>query len=426
MNWIVTIARNFSIGMRTAFVEMGQHKLRSILSTLGVMLGVASLVTMLSLMGGIQVFLNDRMGRWTGTMMLHGARADDVPVKERIAWSRSPGMKLSDADSMETLSRDVEEVRRSVDRRGDVLLGGHRSWRTRIRGVTPEAFNVDTGTIALDEGRLLDNEDYRKGRRVCLLTWGLVNHFSSRLEGPDGSKPSLIGKSVSYRGTRFEVVGTLRPKDPDFEPWHWNRVVVIPLQTMLRDVTGPNPDPGFYSVVVTDAMRFDQQAARIARFLTGVHRGVTDFEWHGADWAENMKRMMQNIQRIMGIISVVSLLVGGLGIMNVMLSSISERIKEIGVRKALGARNAQIFIQFLAETTTLSCTGGVVGALLGLTPLFFGEAIKRSTDGVIMPTILPVHALIVLVTIVGVGIVFGLYPAVKASRMNPVDALRYE
>jgi putative ABC transport system permease protein len=352
---------------------------------------------------------------------------DDVPVKERIAWSRSPGMRLSDADSMETLDGEVREVRRSVDRRGDVLLAGHRSWRTRIRGVTPETYAVDTSTIALDEGRLLNDTDYRSGRRVCLITWGLVDYFAPKLSsGRNGGRVSLVGQSVTYRGVRFEVVGTLKPRDPDFKPWHWERVVVVPLNTMLRDISGPNPDPGFYSVVVTDASRFDEQAARIARFLSGVHRGVTDFEWHGADWAENMQRMMQNIQRIMGVISIVSLLVGGLGIMNVMLSSISERIKEIGVRKALGARNAQIFIQFLAETTTLSCTGGVVGALVGMIPMFFGEAIKKSTQGVIMPTILPLHALIVLCTIVGVGVVFGLYPALKASRMDPVDALRYE
>jgi putative ABC transport system permease protein len=180
-------------------------------------------------------------------------------------------------------------------------------------------------------------------------------------------------------------------------------------------------------VVVTDAQRFDEQTGRIARLLTGLHRGVTDFEYHGAEWADNMKRMMNNIQLIMGLLAGVSLLVGGLGIMNVMLSSISERIKEIGVRKALGARRAQIFIQFLAETTTLSCTGGAIGGLLGLAPkVFFGEAIKKSTQGVMMPTILPEHALIVLLTIVLVGVVFGLYPAVKASRMDPVDALRYE
>jgi putative ABC transport system permease protein len=420
------IVRNFSIGMRTAVIEMGQHKLRSFLSMLGVMLGVAALVAMLSLIGGIQTFLKDKMGRWAGTMMLHASHADDVPVAERISWSRSPGLRLSDADYLDTASADVDEVRRSVDRRGELMLQGLRAGWSRVRGVTAATYNVDTTTIALDEGRLLSNDDYREGRRVCLLTWGLRDFFADRLKDRSGDRPSLVGRSITFRGIRFEVVGTLRPRDPDFRPWGWDRIMVIPLAAMQRDIVGSNPDPGWISIVVTDANRFDEQTNRIARALSGVHRGVTDFEYHGADWADNMKRMMNNIQLIMGLLAGVSLLVGGLGIMNVMLSSISERIKEIGVRKALGARRAQIFIQFLAETTTLSCTGGAIGALLGLTPMLFGETIKKSTQGVMMPTILPEHALVVLITIVSVGVVFGLYPALKASRMDPVDALRYE
>lgn len=420
------ILRNFAIGMRTAFVEMAQHKLRSFLSMLGVMLGVAALVTMLSLMGGIQTFLKEKMGRWNGTLMLREAHADQVPLKERITWSRSPGMRLTDADYLDTACQEVDEVRASITRRGQILLGGHRVDWARIRGVTPVTYDVDTPTVALDEGRLLNEEDYREGRRVCVLSWGIRDEFAERLKDRSGSEPSLVGRSVTYRGIRFEVVGTLRPRDPDYRPWHMERVMTVPIKAMQTYIAGSNPDPGWMSVVVTDADRFDEQSGRIARIIAGLHRGVTDFEYNGAEWAENTRRMMTNIQMIMGILAGVSLLVGGLGIMNVMLSSISERIKEIGIRKALGARKAQIFIQFLAETTTLSLTGGSIGAMLGLIPMLFGDAIKESTQGVMMPTILPEHALIVIVTIVSVGVVFGLYPAIKASRMDPVDALRYE
>jgi putative ABC transport system permease protein len=109
-----------------------------------------------------------------------------------------------------------------------------------------------------------------------------------------------------------------------------------------------------------------------------------------------------------------------------MLSSIAERIHEIGVRKALGAKTLQVFVQFVAETTTLSFAGGAVGVALGCIPLLFKDAIKKSTEGAISPTILPQHALLVFAIIAGVGILFGLYPAVKASRMDPVEALRYE
>lgn len=112
--------------------------------------------------------------------------------------------------------------------------------------------------------------------------------------------------------------------------------------------------------------------------------------------------------------------------MNVMLSSVSERIREIGIRKALGADNLQIFVQFITETITLSLTGGCFGFLFGLTPLLFKEAILRSTQGSIEPAILPMHILFTFTVITLLGIIFGLYPAIKASRMNPVEALRYE
>ncbi len=112
--------------------------------------------------------------------------------------------------------------------------------------------------------------------------------------------------------------------------------------------------------------------------------------------------------------------------MNVMLSSVSERIYEIGIRKALGARTLQIFVQFLSETTTLSLTGGSAGIFLGMITLLFKEGIKKSTDGAIEPTIIATHVIYVFCIIVGVGIVFGLYPAIKASRLNPIEALHYE
>ncbi len=128
----------------------------------------------------------------------------------------------------------------------------------------------------------------------------------------------------------------------------------------------------------------------------------------------------------MGLISVISLLVGGLSIMNVMLSSISERIKEIGIRKSLGATSIDIFVQFLTESLTLCVIGGAAGSLVGILPVFFKESVKASTQGAVEPTIYIAHFMYVFIIIVGLGVIFGLYPAFKASRMDPIDALRYE
>jgi putative ABC transport system permease protein len=136
--------------------------------------------------------------------------------------------------------------------------------------------------------------------------------------------------------------------------------------------------------------------------------------------------MLNNISVLIAIISLVSLMVGGMSIMNVMLSSIAERMQEIGIRKALGAKNLQILVQFLAESVTLCFFGGTCGAFIGLIPIAFGHAIARSTDGAIDPTILPQHVAFIFGIIFIIGVVFGLYPAFKAVRMDPVEALRYE
>lgn len=412
------------VGIRTAFIEMRQHKLRSFLSILGVLLGVAALVAMLSLIGGIETFLEEKMGRWAGAVWIRRSRhpADE----ERLAWSRSPGLRLSDGMYLEEESEEVGNVYHSIDRRATVVVAGERFHRARARGLSKEAYYADSNTVTIDKGRFFTEQEYEQGSKVCLISWGIQEQVLKKFQSTGRDTSQLLQQAVHLRSVSLDIVGTLKSKDEDFKPWHWSRTVVLPLRTMQKYVTGYNPDPEHLSLTVAEPDLYEEQTERVTRDLTQLHRGAQDFEYRSADWADNMKKTMGNISLVMGIISLVSLLVGGMGIMNVMLSSISERIKEIGIRKALGARNSQIFIQFLAETTALSFTGGVVGAVLGLAPLLFAEAIKKSTRGVVMPTVLPEHVIFVFVIIISVGIIFGLYPALKASRMNPVEALRYE
>ncbi|MBD3316563.1 MAG: FtsX-like permease family protein [Chitinivibrionales bacterium] len=417
------IVRALLVGTRMSVVEMRSHKLRSALSMIGVMLGVAALVAMLSLVGGIRVFLDEKLSTWAGSIWVW--QKWNPEEGEEIAWSRSPGLRLSDGEWLEEHSPQVARAYRAINRRDRVHVAGH-TLRSRQYAVDSVTFAEDRDDIKLKTGRWFTKADYSNGRRVCLIGWELAKQHQKAAGRSGDKKTPLVGRQVLYGKVSLEIVGIYEPKDPDFHPWHLRRTVVLPVRTMQKYVTGLDPDPGSIRLALEDAEAVGEQAKRVARELKTRHRGVEDFEYRGSEHVEKISSMLENMSLLMSIISVISLLVGGMSIMNVMLSSITERIHEIGVRKALGAKTLQIFVQFIAETTTLSFTGGLVGIGLGSIPLFFKEAIKKSTDGAISPTILPQHALLVFVIIAGVGVFFGLYPAVKASSMDPVEALRYE
>jgi putative ABC transport system permease protein len=280
----------------------------------------------------------------------------------------------------------------------------------------------------MTDGRILNDIDFENELPVCIISWEIADRIRKKIamNGTSADKFSFVGKVCTYNQQNFRIVGVFGPRDPDFKPRQLRRCVFIPVGAIQKYMTGDNPDPGTVRLMVKEPKTILDQAKKITKDLISLHRGAEDFEYRTADWLEEMSRMLSNVALLMSIISVISLLVGGMSIMNVMLSSIAERIHEIGVRKALGAKNSQIFIQFLVESITLCLVGGSAGGVVGLAPLLFKEAIKKSTQGAIEPTLLASHLVFVILIVTVVGIVFGLYPAIKAGKMNPVDALRYE
>jgi putative ABC transport system permease protein len=404
-----------------AFVEMKTHKLRSFLSVLGVMLGVASLVMMLTLIGGIDKFLNVKMGKWIGTIWYYTKW--DPSDTERLSWSRSPGLRLSDGDYLKANSEHVKRIPKIVTRR-TFIIAGDQQIRCNIRGIDTAIFSLDSEDVKISAGRWLSNEDFTVGTCNTVLSWQVASTISKSFNYNDSTK--LIGKQITFDNKKYTIVGIFEPKSPLNAPWNLRRSISIPLQSMLKYATGFDPDPEQLQVEVTEAKEVKVLSKLIAIQLKARHRGVEDFEYRTADWLDQVTSMLNNVSLLMTIISILSLTIGGLSIMNVMLSSISERIREIGIRKALGANAIQIFIQFIAETITLSITGGILGIIFGMAPLLFKEAIMASTEGSIEPTLLPLHVLFTYILIILLGIVFGMYPAIKASRMRAIDALRYE
>lgn len=414
------------VGIKTGMIEINSHKLRSILSSLGVLFGVFVMVAMLSLMGGLNSYLKNQMGEWIGTIFIWENRE---PPEEKVAeFSRSPGLRFSDGLYLERETASVEKVFKFINRREEFEIGGEKT-RASLRGVDSNTLAKDftsSRKMIITMGRGFEPTDYRNGSKTCLISQYIADKIIKSLTKSGKDSSELIGSSLRLYHQSFRIIGVYGPEEGEIRRWHLRRNIYIPLPTMQKYVTGYDPNPGYLWMNVKDPMKMNEQLDAILSALLYRHRGVEDFEYRKPDHLNEFIDMMNNVGRIMGVIALISLLAGGLGIMNVMLSSVSERVREIGVRKALGAGNLQIFVQFIAETTTLCCLGGVLGAMSGSIILFFGDAIQKSTDGVLKPQLMPQHIILVSIVIIFMGIVFGLYPALKAVRMNPIDALRYE
>ncbi len=408
------------VGIVMSFIEMRSHITRSVLSILGVMLGVASLVAMLTLVGGIDVFINEKMDKWTGSVWFW--KKYSTSDKERIQWSKSPGLKFSDGAYLNNNSY-VKIVPRSIHKFIRTEFGNQTIY-CRVSGVDSISLESEKEQIKIVYGSWFTYNDYQSGKKNCILSVYLAEQYMKAYKLT--ATASLIDKNIQIGANEFIIRGIVAPKNRYVSSGHLEKAIYIPLLSMQKHISGFNPDPGSMEVQVSDAKNVKQLSKLIASALAAHHRGVEDFEYRTVEWIDKVTSTLNNVSILMTIISVMSLTIGGLSIMNVMLSSIAERIREIGIRKALGVTNVQIFIQFIAETTTLSLTGGIAGCVLGLAPLLFKSAILQSTQGSIEPTILPLHIIFTFALVTGLGILFGLYPAIKASRMDPVDALRYE
>jgi len=404
--------------MRDAWRALFRHRLRSFLSSLGIVFAVVAVVAMLSIAEGAKQEILEQIERLgTNSIIVRSlqlTRAQETSARRRL----SHGLVLSDANALKNAIHAISSVAPVKEVKASLPISIAQD-PFEILAIT-ESYQV-AKNLAVKQGRFVCNTDVVQKNLVCVL-----GEEVSRLLGDSGH----LGGALRLEDRTYRIVGILqkrqwmRSKSPALAVRNYNRAIFIPIGTEVMDIRGQSRFGEISEIWLRVAQNGNVQACAeaVRRILNRIHGGVEDFQ---VIVPQELLIQAQKTQRIfniiLGCIAGISLFVGGIGIMNTMLASVAERTREIGIRRAIGAAQKHIVLQFLCEAIVLTATGGCIGIILGA-----GSAIIISKVAG-WKTVLTVWSVIVSIAMAGgVGLVSGLYPAVKAARLEPVRALRHE
>jgi len=407
---------NLLAAAKVAYRSLRANKMRSGLTMLGMIIGVAAVIAMVAVGAGA----NERIAAQIasiGSNLILVVPGSTTSGGLRSGFGGTPTLTMGDAKAIGKELSPVLYVSPSSRSTAQVVYG-NQNWSTIIQGVAPEYFAIRDWGIA--SGRIFGPEDVDASTKVAVLG----QTVSQNLFG--GENP--IGKIVRIKKVPFTVIGLLEPKGQSPQGQDQDDVVIVPITTAQKKLFG-TMHIGTVGAILVQAADSDsikpaeRQVTDLIRQRHRINRGQDD------DFSvRNLSEMLavaeastRVMSLLLGAIASVSLLVGGIGIMNIMLVSVTERTREIGIRMAVGARERDILLQFLIEAVVLALTGGAIGILVGV-----GGSSLISYFARWSTIVLPSAILMAFGFSAAVGIFFGFYPARKASRMDPIEALRYE
>lgn len=399
--------------IKMALEGMVSNKLRTFLTLLGIIIGVGAVIAMVSLGFGMKENIKNNISK-LGSNLLVITSGGRTSSGARLAAGEGAKLTFEDGEAILKQVDGVARMSASVNRSYQ-LVAGNQNWTSRVEGTTPSNFDIQS--LEIEDGRIFRSNDLTSRSRVAVIGKTVADSLF-----PDGE---AVGQLMRINKAPFQIIGVLKSKGQSGMGQDQDDVVYIPLTTAQNRMMGIT----YVQRVTLQAENeniineVQAEAEQVLRTRHKIKDGDYD-DFTVRNMAAIMDTMMEtanSITMLLGCIAAISLLVGGIGIMNIMLVSVTERTREIGIRKALGATYNNILLQFLIEAMVIGIVGGTLGVVLGVGASF---AISQFAG---WNTVISVWAIVIAVVFsVGIGLFFGIYPARKAALLDPIDALRYE